>query len=193
MNGDKTLSPVDVLLGATRAIHEKIKGLPPRWYEGVHPDDLRAMLDPANPGHAGVLHACNRALHELYTEAFIVPKMAERLRAYPTPGMTLRRLLFGAVPRALANETLILAYALIEEAVEVMRELPSWKPWKKTHGTAEGAMEAAQASGLVRGEIVDAAHFINQLAFIWFEDHASYEDTFMRKLTVNIQRQLEGY
>ncbi|MFG0245707.1 MAG: dUTP diphosphatase [Phycisphaerales bacterium JB052] len=83
--------------------------------------------------------------------------------------------------------TSMLIHALVDEAQEVLGELP-WKPWKTNYADmTEVDIEA------IRMEIVDVAHFVNNLIMVWFNDVQEFHAMFAAKLAENVDRQERGY
>jgi hypothetical protein len=83
------------------------------------------------------------------------------------------------------TKTLLLA--LSDEVHEVLGELP-WKPWKTNHGDMSEVNEED-----LKMEIVDVAHFVNNLIMVWFKDFAEFNAMFAAKLEENIDRQERNY
>lgn len=76
-----------------------------------------------------------------------------------------------------------MAIALGDEAFEILHET-NWKPWKKPKEVN---------STMVQEEIVDALHFVLELAILSGMTWENMYDRYVEKMAVNIKRQENGY
>lgn len=76
-----------------------------------------------------------------------------------------------------------MAVALADESFEILRET-NWKPWK-----AKKPIDGEK----IKTEIVDALHFILELAILSGMTWQDLYDKYMEKMLINIDRQKNGY
>ncbi len=82
------------------------------------------------------------------------------------------------------ERTQMMLFAVIEEAVELKREL-NLKEWKKTRHSV--------STDKVKEELIDMLHFIINIALIWGLEPEDLFDEFIDKQMINRVRQEIGY
>jgi len=80
--------------------------------------------------------------------------------------------------------TQVLVLAIVDEAMEVLREV-SWKPWKRERRPPD--------VGAIQLEIVDLWHFLLNLSIVWGLTPAQLVREFERKHQINRERADGGY
>lgn len=73
--------------------------------------------------------------------------------------------------------------ALEDELHEALNEI-GWKPWTASNHVNENAL---------RGELIDAFHFLMNLFIVSGMNHVDVFDAYQAKRIVNAKRQLDGY
>lgn len=84
----------------------------------------------------------------------------------------------------LTDETRVIAFALLDEVHEMIREL-NWKPWKKTLKPVD--LEKVQK------ELIDAWHFLIELSLMWGLSAERVQELYLEKNKENHQRQDSNY
>lgn len=103
----------------------------------------------------------------------------------------LQREAYGQNPPSLQGEDLAEylrdnVLALEDEAHELLREAPGWKPWSRRECSIPNRERYA-------GEVADLLHFVANLALVIGMDDEELEARYLEKNALNAQRQEEGY
>lgn len=108
----------------------------------------------------------------------------DKLGVSRTTGIKIKEEERELADRCLTQDTLPIAFALLDEVHEFVRELP-WKPWKKKNKPADREK--------VKQELTDCWFFLLELSIMWGLDAKTLMEEYEKKLKINHERQNGGY